>query len=270
MKLYKIIIKSLGFAGNAKGSSRLFVLGAILGFGAYLGMECYKVVQSYLLILLAVGGYLSALVCIIAALYNNYHNKPSFGPSRWERYLHELATASRSLFNFLVKLNHDERCQKLLNSLPGLEKFNIDENTFAIDPRLASLVYADITDSFRKSGHTFDEFNRLEGVGLSMILCQLLNRDFEVSRFYDRAACRMLTNHIEALCKESSFEINITGHENALRLAYVLGVLNDEHALAKRYTTLFRAWAALIAQADGVITPEEMNELNHLSSTSAQ
>lgn len=176
---------------------------------------------------------------------------------RQGRYIDDLIDASRAFYEFLRELNRSTRCRNILKSFPGMENLDGDSNVFTINKRLALIVYCDIRDCYRELGHDLSSLSGLEGVGYAMMVVQLINKGFDLENFKDVTSRKELLKLVSELYYTAKAEIDIGGHEDEFRFAFLFGTVKGEREWVQRYSTLMYRWASLIAKADGTVSEDE-------------
>lgn len=250
--------------------SVLVVLAIVSGLVAYLGYQIYKAdSRSNVGPVMILGGAALSIVFFLFSLVFSGPSDPSpksyssirasSPDSSWNRYLRELANASQAFYDFVREVNRSTRCRNILKGLPGLDC--VDGGTFSVNPRLGLLVFCDIRDCFRELGHPLDQLQNLEGIGFCMLVCLLVSKGFDVSRFFDRKTQLELSKIVGNVVKDVTAEMDIAGHEEEFRFSVIFGVANGESDLVQRYSSLMYRWASLIAKADGVVSEEESEVL---------
>ncbi len=260
-----------GNGGGEWSSARIFCACAtVCGVVSFLAFQYNKMDKSMECQLLMVVAGALAFICLVTAFFIAAYsgspravgNEDGSSDSRWNTYLHSMAEASQSLFDFIRELDRNAKCQNILNGLSGFEAIDQRMDPFAISSkRLGAIVYCDIRDCFRRLGYSPSFLDNLEGMGYSMFVCLLAVKDFEVTRFFDRRQSRELAKIVGKLDSTLICEVNAQGYEKVSRFALVFGLASGEHEWVQRYSTLLYRWASLIAKADGCVTPEESETL---------
>ena len=256
---------SSGSGGNV---SPWYVLAAIFGGVAYF---CYLfmdvrhpqglVITMVAFGLAAIGSFLIGLCSSSKEEGTNITRKIYSGRvkmnTRYDSYIRELAQAAESFYSFLKELNRSTRCRNLLNDLPGMDAFDQGDNVFSINRRLAVIVYCDIKDCFRELGYDEGRLEGLAGVGYAMFIMLLLKSTKDLTLFYRRDCVPKLLKIIGDLKTTTTVKMEIEGHDDEFRFAFLFGTVNNEHEWVQRYATLMYRWASLIAKADGNINSDE-------------
>lgn len=256
---------SSGSGGNV---SPWYVLAAIFGGVAYF---CYLFMDARHpqgLVITMVASGLAAIGSLLIGLCSsskeedtNITRKTYSGRvkmnTRYDSYIRELAQAAESFYSFLKELNRSTRCRNLLNDLPGMDAFDQGDNVFSINRRLAVIVYCDIKDCFRELGYDEGRLEGLAGVGYAMVIMLLLESTKDLTLFYRRDCVPKLLKIIGDLKTTTTVKMEIEGHDDEFRFAFLFGTVNNEHDWVQRYATLMYRWASLIAKADGNINSDE-------------
>lgn len=228
-------------------------------------------VLFWLVAMLASG--MGALAAFLHSLFSRSDDHDRINPSvtgvstrkvtQWDMKIRDMLNASKALFAFLCELNRMTRCRNMLKQLPGLDNIKPYADTFAINDRLAVIVYCDAKDYFTRLGHVVTNLNNLEGIGYCALVLQLLNKGFDVGRLTDRSQCGQLSSIVEKLANEKC-SIDIAGRASESRFAVIFGEQFHENEWVQRYATLMYRWASLIAKADRTVTQSESQTLDSI------
>lgn len=256
-------------SANSGGNSSVWIVLAVI-FGA-LAYFCYSVKDAqhqdgFVLAMLTFGllSIVSFFVGLFSAAESNNQTETANVQTegfrmntRYDNYVRALAQAAESFYLFLKELNRSTRCRNILKSLPGMEAFDQGDNVFSINKRLAVIAYCDIRDCFRELGYDVGRLEGLPGIGYSMLVMLLIKNSSSLSMFYRRECVSKLLAIFSDIDRTSTVRMDIEGHEDEFRFAFLFGTVKGAHEWVQRYATLMYRWASLIAKADGTINEDE-------------
>lgn len=255
-------------AGSVNGSVHpVFLLAVIFAIASFV---CYKTNivarSSELAAAVFVCGTLAAICFVVGVMIlpfcgdgktSKNSTYSSVRSSRFDNYVDDLISASCAFYEFLRELNRSTRCRNILKSFPGMDNVDGGKGSFSINQRLAFLVYCDLKDCYRELGHDPANLSGLEGVGYASLITLLIRRNFDISSFKDPKIRKQLLHIVSELYYSAQAEMDIAGHEDEFRFAFLFGTVKGEREWVQRYSTLMYRWASLIAKADGTVSEDE-------------
>lgn len=259
--------KSFGGGGPNDTVPASFLLAVIFAIAAYICFRINTVARSPIFTVVIVGcGVLSVICFLVGVITIPFRNsgesmkKGAYSAAlthRQDCYIEDLIGASSAFYEFLRELNRSTRCRNLLKSFPGMDNVDSGRSAFSINPRLAFLVYCDLKDCYRELGHDPANLSGLEGVGYASLIILLIRRNFDLENFKNFDCRKKLLKVVSDLYYDAQAEMDIAGHEEEFRFAFLFGTVKGEREWVQRYSTLMYRWASLIAKADGHVTEDE-------------
>lgn len=250
------------------------ILAVICFIAVFVLAKFLPVVKGNGMIVAIVLCFLFGLVCIVWAVVSSSDGRqrqaapaPTCAPrshvvvdARWRGYMTQVISASEALCEFIRKLDRSTRCRNILRDLP-MPTDNGREEWCRVGRRLWLIVICDIMDVFHRLGHPTSSLMYSEGMALSVVMLLLMKNDFDVRQMCDRSVARKMAEIMTKALNESSFELNVKGHEDELRFKVLFGTANGEQEWVTQYASLLYRWASVVAKADGKVTPEEAETL---------
>lgn len=244
-----------------------YVLAVICAIVAFIFIKINAVARSPIITLLVIGTGALAVICFLIGLVSSVTRSSGSTASRGkyanakaikdDLYIDNLISASEAFYEFLRELNRSTRCRNMLKSFPGMDNVDDGKSAFSINPRLAFLVYCDLKDCYRELGHDPANLSGLEGVGYASLVILLIRRNFDLSGLKNLEIRKQLLHIVSDLYYSAQAEMDIAGHEEEFRFAFLFGTVKGEREWVQRYSTLMYRWASLIAKADGTVSEDE-------------
>lgn len=280
---------SKGGGSGGGGFGSYFLITVLFGILSFILMRIGSITHSQGVGFIAVITIFIAIVCLFIAIYKlvdavcrsgcsatkgatmqRYTMREHSQSVKDGIYLDNLIKEVSSFYDFLVELNRSTRCRNILKSFPGMENLDSGKNSFTVNHRLALIVYCDLMDCYRSLGHDVTALCGLEGCGYAMMIVKLINKGFDLNRFKDLESRKKLMSIVSELYYTAKAKINIDGHENEYRFAFLFGTIKEEREWSNRYLTHLYRWASLIAKADGFVTEDESVVLRKIMSDKSE
>lgn len=182
---------------------------------------------------------------------------------RWRTYVDEVIASTQSLANFVLALEANPRCQAILRDLP-MEPPCERASWGRLNIRLWLIVMCDVVDIYRQLGHDTADLRNSEGVALALFQMLMMNERADLRLFYDRTKAMEFAGIVTRALNESTFELNVGGHEGESRFATIFGMASGERGWVTRFAMLLYRWAFVVAKADGHVTEEERRVLQKI------